>query len=98
MHLAGAFFQSDCIQAIHFWGELNSQPFALLTQCSTTEPQEHYILNKMVANIGIIIILFYVCKNFITCCIFIYNIIIFLFLCMMVANVIFWFCFTCDRS
>ncbi len=60
MHLADAFFQSDCIQAIHFLGELNSQPFALLTQCSTTEPQEHYILNKMVANIGIIIILFYV--------------------------------------
>ncbi len=23
--------------------ELNPQPFALLTQCSTTEPQEHYI-------------------------------------------------------
>ncbi len=22
--------------------ELNPQPFALLTQCSTTEPQEHY--------------------------------------------------------
>ncbi len=48
MHLADAFIQSDlqCIQAIHFcqyvcvpW-ELNPQPFALLTQCSTTEPQE----------------------------------------------------------
>ncbi len=45
MHLADAFIQSDlhCIQAIHFlsvcvpW-ELNPQPFALLTQCSTTEP------------------------------------------------------------
>ncbi len=24
--------------------ELNTQPFALLTQCSTTEPQEHYIV------------------------------------------------------
>ncbi len=23
--------------------ELNPKPFALLTQCSTTEPQEHYI-------------------------------------------------------
>ncbi len=22
--------------------ELNPQPFALITQCSTTEPQEHY--------------------------------------------------------
>ncbi len=49
MHLADAFIQSDlqCIQAIHFlismcvpW-ELNPRPFALLTQCSTTEPQEH---------------------------------------------------------
>ncbi len=48
MHLADTFIQSDlhCIQAIHFlismcvpW-ELNPQPFALLTQCSTTEPQE----------------------------------------------------------
>ncbi len=49
MHLADAFIQSDlqCIQAIHFFfismyvpWELNPQPFALLTQCSTTEPQE----------------------------------------------------------
>ncbi len=48
MHLADAFIQSDlqCIQVIHLvsmcvpW-ELNPQPFALLTQCSTTEPQEH---------------------------------------------------------
>ncbi len=50
MHLADAFIQSDlkCIQAIHVlcftmcvpW-ESNPQPFALLTQCSTTEPQEH---------------------------------------------------------
>ncbi len=46
MHLADAFIQSD-LQAIHFiismcvpW-ELNPQPVALLTQCSTTEPQEH---------------------------------------------------------
>ncbi len=52
MHLADTFIQSDlqCIQVIHFvvsmcvpW-ELNPQPFALLMQCSTTEPQEHYIL------------------------------------------------------
>ncbi len=49
MHLADAFIQSDlqCIQTMHFvsmcipW-ELNPQPFALLTQCTTTEPQEHY--------------------------------------------------------
>ncbi len=48
MHLADAFIQSDlqCIQAKHFismcvpW-EFNPQPFALLTHCSTTEPQEH---------------------------------------------------------
>ncbi len=48
MHLADAFIQSDVqgIQAKHFvsicvlW-ELNPQLFALLTQCSTTEPQEH---------------------------------------------------------
>ncbi len=48
MHLAEAFIQSDlqCIQVIHFsismsvpW-ESNPQPFMLLTQCSTTEPQE----------------------------------------------------------
>ncbi len=48
MHLADAFIQSDlqlhsgytfllvCVP----W-ESNPQPFALLTQCSTTEPQEH---------------------------------------------------------
>ncbi len=49
MHLVDAFIQSDlqCIQTIHFFmskcvpWELNPQPFALLTQCSTTEPQEH---------------------------------------------------------
>ncbi len=49
MHLADAFIQSDlqCIQDIHFFismcvpWELNPWPFALLTQCSTTEPQEH---------------------------------------------------------
>ncbi len=31
------YFVNMCIP----W-ELNPQPFALLTQCSTTEPQEHY--------------------------------------------------------
>ncbi len=49
MHLADAFIQSDlrCIQAkknfINMcvpW-QLNPQTFALLTQCSTTEPQEN---------------------------------------------------------
>ncbi len=49
MHLADAFIQRDlkCIQAIHYlinmfvpW-ELNPQTFALLTQCSTAEPQKH---------------------------------------------------------
>ncbi len=49
MHLADAFIQSDlqCIQVIHFYCLyvcfLGIEPttFALLTQCSTTEPQEH---------------------------------------------------------
>ncbi len=41
MHLADAFIQSDlqCIQIIHFY-----MCFALLTQCFTTEPQEHCVL------------------------------------------------------
>ncbi len=51
MHLADAFIQSDlqCIQAIHlscqYACSLGIEPttFALLTQCSTTEPQEHYL-------------------------------------------------------
>ncbi len=50
-HLADTFIQSDlqCIQAIHFFvsmcvpWELNPQPFALLTQWSTTEPQERML-------------------------------------------------------
>ncbi len=52
MHLADAFIQSDlqCIQAIHLLSvcqyvcSLGIEPttFARLTQCSTTEPQEHY--------------------------------------------------------
>ncbi len=48
IHLANAFIQSDlqCIQAIHFCQyvcSLGIEPttFTLLTQCSTTEPQEH---------------------------------------------------------
>ncbi len=50
IYLADAFIQRDFrdreIQAIFMastcvpW-ESNPQPFALLTQCSTTEPQEH---------------------------------------------------------
>ncbi len=60
MHLADAFIQSDLhlqsdlhsgytffISMCVPW-ELNPQPFALLTQCSTTEPQElHIILWKV---------------------------------------------------
>ncbi len=48
MHLADAFIQNNfqCIQGIDSlsvcvpW-DLNPQAFALLTQCSTTESQEH---------------------------------------------------------
>ncbi len=51
MHIADAFIQSDlqCIQTIIFFvsmcvpWESNPQPFALLTQHSTTEPQEHFL-------------------------------------------------------
>ncbi len=41
MHLADAFIQSNLqyIQVMHVPWELNPQPFPLLTQCSTTEPQ-----------------------------------------------------------
>ncbi len=48
MHLADTFIQSNLVYSgytFYFvstcvpW-ELNPQPFALLTQCSTTEPQE----------------------------------------------------------
>ncbi len=56
MHLADAFIQSDlqCIQAIHFFGQymcsLRIEPttFALLTQCSTTESQELFLIDTMV--------------------------------------------------
>ncbi len=53
MHLADAFIQSDLLSGYTFlsvcvpW-ELNPQPFALLTQCSTTEPQEH--MKRLVQN------------------------------------------------
>ncbi len=51
MHLADAFIQSDLQLAFRLnifismcvpW-ESNPQPFALVTQCSTTELQEHYM-------------------------------------------------------
>ncbi len=47
MHLADAFTQSDSgyifFVSMGVPWELNSQPFALLAQCFTTEPQEHCI-------------------------------------------------------
>ncbi len=51
MHLADTFIQSDlqCIQAIHLYCQyvcsLGIEPttFALLTQCSTSEPHEHLV-------------------------------------------------------
>ncbi len=54
MHLADAFIQSDLqfIQAIYLYcqyvSSLGVEPTTveLLTQCSTTEPQEHYIYKK----------------------------------------------------
>ncbi len=50
IHLADAFIQSN-LQIIHLFlsvcvpWESNPQPFALLTQYSTTEPQEHCVLS-----------------------------------------------------
>ncbi len=48
MHLADTFIPKIFISMCVPW-ELNPQPFALLTQCSTTEPQEHsgYILGNI---------------------------------------------------
>ncbi len=46
MHLADAFIQSD-FQAIHFCQYVCSRPFPLLTQCSTTEPQEQIKIAKI---------------------------------------------------
>ncbi len=42
MHLADAFIQSD-LQCIQVPWESNLQPFALLTQCSTTEPHRNTV-------------------------------------------------------
>ncbi len=52
MHLADTFIQSDMdsIQAIHLYCQyvcslgIEHTTFALLTQCSTTEPQEHWLI------------------------------------------------------
>ncbi len=44
-HSGYTFFVSMCV----LW-ELNPQPFALLTQCSTTEPQEHEIVKDGLFN------------------------------------------------
>ncbi len=53
MHLADAFIQNDLLLhsgytflSVFVPWELNPQPFALLTQCSTTEPQEHIIARE----------------------------------------------------
>ncbi len=43
VHSGYTFFISMCVP----W-ELNPRPFALLTQCSTTEPQEHEHRNSIV--------------------------------------------------
>ncbi len=70
MHLSDAFIQSDlqCIQAIHVFisisasWELNTQPFALLTQGSATERvcvvqsimliTTIYIMQFVISNVG----------------------------------------------
>ncbi len=58
MHLADTFIQSDlqCIQDIYFLSVcvgIEPTTFALLTQCSTTEPQEHYITHRKIYKIAI---------------------------------------------
>ncbi len=58
MHLVDDFIQSDlqCIQAIHFVSmcSLGIEPttFALLKQCSTTEPQEQEFRHGSLRNWG----------------------------------------------
>ncbi len=56
MHLADAFIQSDLqlhsgytfsVSICVPW-ESNPQPFGLLTQCSTTEPQEHRLQTDVI--------------------------------------------------
>ncbi len=76
MHLADAFIQSDlqCIQDIHFFLSVCVFPgnwthnlfFALLTQCSTTEPQEHiYILYTFIEGIFPLISLTFISNSYI---------------------------------
>ncbi len=49
MHLVDAFIQSNVYSGYTFFvsmcvpWELNPQPFVLIMQCSTTEPQEHWV-------------------------------------------------------
>ncbi len=68
MHLADAFIQSDlqCIQVINFFCQyvcslaIEPTTFALLTQCSTTETQEHtYWLNVSVCLLKVCSILWF---------------------------------------
>ncbi len=60
MHLADAFIQSDlCIQAIHLYCQyvcslgIDPTTFALLTQCSTTEPHELLDGNPWVGHLDV---------------------------------------------
>ncbi len=65
MHLADAFIQSDLqlhsgytffISMYNPW-ELNSKPFALLTQCSTTEPHRNTgVVVRVLLNTCIIVL------------------------------------------
>ncbi len=58
MHLADAFIQSNLSNSGYTYffvsmcvsWESNPQPFALLTQCSTTEPQKHIFYYKKLNN------------------------------------------------
>ncbi len=67
MNLADTFIKSNlqCIQAIHFVSmcSLGIEPttFALLTQCSTTEPQEHWQFYYISEVMGYL--LFYLLKS-----------------------------------
>ncbi len=91
LYLADAFIQSDLqgIQTIHFFESvcdvcsLGIEPttFALLTQCSTTEPQEHIILTgcrsqAVNSYFNIYIYIFNMNANFqfdIYCCFFLFH-------------------------
>ncbi len=64
MHIADAFIQIDFYSYTFFvsmcvpW-ELNLQPFALLKQCSTTEPQKHNNWSKIILFYGIVVFLIF---------------------------------------